>query len=152
MMLQPDAAQLLGKRQQKLVPVERTAAEQRHRLIDQRGVRGDMFWPRLEKPRLVGKGVERHAIAQRPLSVMRAREHRRIDQSLVIGDAEVIAIAAHLQPVERGNADPFGRQDHARADRDGAGGVASGVERNLLELEIEHGGGDDDAAFCRAGR
>src|SRR3546814_16330894 len=56
MMLQPDAAELVGQREEKFIAVERTGAEQRHRLRHQGRVACDLVG--LDRKSVVwGKGV-----------------------------------------------------------------------------------------------
>ncbi len=151
-MLEPDAAEFVGKREQKFIAVVVAHAEQRDGFGHQRGVARDMVGAGGEIFLLVGDDVERHAVAERPGAEISAREHRAVDQIFVAGDAEAVAAARHLEPVERGGAGPAVGQDDLGLHGDLAGEPASGIEAHLFPLDVHHRRGDDDAAFGGARR
>src|SRR3546814_14724306 len=84
MMLQPDAAHLVGDGEQEVIMVEMIGAEQRARLIDQLLVLRDLVRLGVQLVRIVGDDVERHIMAEIDRLEMEARENRRILQRLII--------------------------------------------------------------------
>ena len=93
-MLQPDAAQLVGQGEQKLVLVVMLRPEQLQRLVDEPLVRVDLRGRGGEVGGLVGDHVEPHVRAQLLRTIIAPGEHGRVEQRLVGG--ALVAIHAVL--------------------------------------------------------
>jgi hypothetical protein len=89
--LEPDAAELVGQRDEELILVVMLGAEQLQRLVDQLLVRANRLRRRDEVGRAVGDDVQVDVRAQRPAAEMAAGEDGAVDQLLVghslVGDA-----------------------------------------------------------------
>lgn len=152
MMLQPDPAHLVGQREQKFISVERARPEQRDGFGHQRCVASDMVGAGVEIFGFVGDDVQRDILAEIPFAEMAPGEHRAVDQHLVIGRGEAVAVATDFQPVERRGAGPPVGQGHLQLHGDLPREITGGIKADLFPLQVHHRRGDDHAAFAGARR
>ena len=152
MMLETDAAHLLGQREQKIIAIIGMAAEQGFGFLHQSDMRSDLFLRRLQELGVIGDDIEMDATGQGDRLKILSGKDRAVDQCVIVGFFIDDAIAAGRFRAQRARRLPAIGIDGGRLDRDLADIIAGRVERDLMPAQIEHRRGHDDAALILHGR
>jgi hypothetical protein len=156
MMLEPDAAHAVGKRQQEIVVIVVAGIEQRIRLSHQPAMGVELLWFCFQKIGPVGEYVEAHRHRAGRIEVdalgVAPGEHGRIHQDFERDLLECRRGAGARCDLERGRELPAVRQPHARLDRDLAREMAGRIKHEAEPLQVQQLGRRDDAALVVVGR
>ncbi|VXA90819.1 hypothetical protein BREVUG8_10153 [Brevundimonas sp. G8] len=154
MMLQADAAHLIGQGEQELVVVEVAGAEQAVGLLDHVFEQLELVVRGGQALGLVGQDVQVDAVAAGVdvhAAIVGAGEDGAVDQGVEVGRRKGRHVAV-LRGRAQGRAIfPAGGQDDARGDLNLAAEIAGRIENGLLPLKIDHRRGHQHAPVRAVG-
>ncbi|MNV58444.1 hypothetical protein D3C71_1508220 [compost metagenome] len=106
LVLQADAAELVGQRQQELVAVEVACAVELVHLLHQRAVRLDLLWLGGQRFGLIGEDIQVHRHLRTGVQIealeVAAGEQRRVDQVVIADRLEHHRVPLAALGIQRG--------------------------------------------------